>query len=120
MNSTLERIKKDGTLSKLYDKWMAEYLGPQRALPQKYRTPEESAKLGRQRAKYFHDVLKPRKAAEAAEASLKSGSGGAGEEDGAADPDDASRVGGASGVGDHRPDSASASTGSTNGGEIYE
>ena len=49
VNSTLERIRNDGTWKKLYDKWMAEYLGPAPSLPMTYRTPEQSAELEQMR-----------------------------------------------------------------------
>lgn len=55
VNSTLERIRSDGTWQRLYDKWMATYLGQASPsdLPAVYRTDEQSAKLFRLRQQAY-------------------------------------------------------------------
>ena len=45
VNSTMERIRSDGTLSELYNTWMRQYLGPPAPLPFSYRTQQESEEL---------------------------------------------------------------------------
>lgn len=45
VNTTMERITADGTLSTLYRQWMQQYLGAPGALPRVYRTDEQSAEL---------------------------------------------------------------------------
>lgn len=45
VNSTMERIRRDGTWQDLYDRWLADYLGPASSLPIKYRSEEESKEL---------------------------------------------------------------------------
>ncbi len=47
VNSTMERIRRDGTWRNLYDTWLADYLGPASSLPIKYRTEEETKELNK-------------------------------------------------------------------------
>lgn len=49
VNSTIERIRSDGTWERMYDKWMLEYLGPARALPMNFRSEAEDRELARER-----------------------------------------------------------------------
>lgn len=51
VNSTLERIRRDGTWQDLYDTWLADYLGPASPLPLKYRDEEASKELNKLRRK---------------------------------------------------------------------
>jgi len=45
VNSTLERIRGDGTWTKLYNRWLAPYMGTATQPPASYRTDEQSAEL---------------------------------------------------------------------------
>lgn len=56
VNSTMERIRRDGTWRNLYDKWLADYLGPASSLPIKYRSEEESKELNKIRRKANGDA----------------------------------------------------------------
>ena len=67
VNSTMERIRQDGTWTRLFNQWMRDYLGPV-AMPQAtYRSDEESKQLAkdrdevdkqRQRDEALHDATK--------------------------------------------------------------
>lgn len=52
VNTTLERLRSSGQLDRLYREWLEDYMGPARDLPAKYRTPDETAALQKERDKY--------------------------------------------------------------------
>ena len=67
VNSTMERIRQDGTWSRLFNEWMRDYLGPVAMPPATYRSADESKQLNetrdeaeklRQRDEELHDVTK--------------------------------------------------------------
>lgn len=49
VNSTMERIRDDGTWQELYDRWMAGFLGDANQPAAEYRTPAESRELDAER-----------------------------------------------------------------------
>lgn len=64
VNSTLERIRTDGTWQRLYNQWMATYLGDAspNELPTSYRTDAESAELFRERQRTYLEHQRERAA----------------------------------------------------------
>ncbi|QFQ01716.1 ABC transporter glutamine-binding protein GlnH precursor [Corynebacterium urogenitale] len=52
VNSTILRVRSDGTWDDLYEEWMQEYLGPARALPVYYRSESEDRQLSQERKRW--------------------------------------------------------------------
>ena len=57
VNRTLERLRDTGELNRMYKHWLEQYLGPARELPARYRTPEESAALKKEREEYNREQI---------------------------------------------------------------
>lgn len=57
VNSTILRIRSDGTWDSLYEEWMQEYLGPARALPVFYRSEAESRELAKERKAWVEEQV---------------------------------------------------------------
>ena len=47
VNTTMERIRRDGTWSRLFDKWMRDYLGPASMPQMAYRTEAQAEELAK-------------------------------------------------------------------------
>ena len=47
VNTTMERIRRDGTWSRLFDKWMRDYLGPASMPQMTYRTEAQAEELAK-------------------------------------------------------------------------
>lgn len=59
VNSTIERIRADGTWNRLYSHWMEDYLGYAQPLPAAYRSDEDSQRLARARQEYAREHDEP-------------------------------------------------------------
>ncbi|WP_288814403.1 transporter substrate-binding domain-containing protein [uncultured Corynebacterium sp.] len=55
VNSTIERIKADGTWDRLYEEWMQEYLGDPKSLPLKYRSEQENQEIYESRVQWLRN-----------------------------------------------------------------
>lgn len=55
VNSTLERVRADGTWDRLYEEWMQEYLGSPRNLPVKYRSEQDNKDIYDARVQWIKD-----------------------------------------------------------------
>lgn len=67
VNSTMERIRRDGTWARLFDKWLKDYLGPASMPSMAYRTEQESKEL----AKTREEVEKQRQSDESSTATTQ-------------------------------------------------